>query len=205
MRRVVFSLLTAAGIVAAGAPARALDPRHPDWPCQQVKVPQISAAAVWSGPPIEEIGDRWQQDAKIKELVGRLAARRTPLDEAQKMAAAFVSATGTDKEEKAKLLFAGLFATLNGVRSDVLNGIERFTRRQREFADRIRAETLRLREMHDAPNADQKKVEEFASQVEWDTRIFEDRRRTIEYVCEVPRILERRLFALGRAIQQALE
>ena len=32
-----------------------------------------------------------------------------------------------------------------------------------------------------------------------------DRRRTIGYVCEVPALIERRVFALGRTIQEALE
>jgi hypothetical protein len=87
----------------------------------------------------------------------------------------------------------------------VINGIERYTRRQREFVERIRANTLKLRTLQDQPGADQKQVEELAEQVQWDTRIFEDRRRTIGYVCEVPVLIDQRLFALGRTIQQALE
>ena len=35
--------------------AFALDPRYPDWPCQQLKVPGISIASVWTGPSIEAI------------------------------------------------------------------------------------------------------------------------------------------------------
>jgi hypothetical protein len=44
-----------------------------------------------------------------------------------------------------------------------------------------------------------------ASRVEWSTRIFEDRRRSIRYACEVPVIIEKRLFALSRTIQQTVE
>ena len=44
-----------------------------------------------------------------------------------------------------------------------------------------------------------------AHQVEWSTRIFEDRQKTVRYVCEVPTLIEQRLFALGRAVQQAME
>jgi hypothetical protein len=62
----------------------AADPRFPDWPCNQIKVPEISVAAVWAGPSIDDVGNTWEEDAAIKELVARLAARRTPLDEAQK-------------------------------------------------------------------------------------------------------------------------
>jgi len=43
------------------------------------------------------------------------------------------------------------------------------------------------------------------SRVEWDTRIFDERIKTIGYVCEVPVLIEQRLFALARAIQQSLE
>jgi len=201
MRRVLLSLMV--GIALASA-ARAADPRNPDWPCVQVKVPELSVAAVWAGPPLDDVGRAWEDDAQVKDLVARLAARRLPLDEAQKTATEFLA--GSDaKQAKAKLLFAGLFATLDRLRAEVINGIERYTRRQREFAEKVRAETLKLREMQDAPNADQKQVEALAEQVEWDTRIFEERRRTINYVCEVPVLIEQRLFALGRTIQQAME
>ena len=137
----------------------------------------------------------------MKDLVARLAARRLPLDEAQKAATDFLVASGAAKQAKAKLLFAGLFTTLDRLRSEVITGIERYTRRQREFAEKVRAETLKLREMNDVPNAEQKQVEDLAERVEWDTRIFEERRRTINYVCEVPVLIEQRLFELGRAIR----
>jgi hypothetical protein len=41
--------------------------------------------------------------------------------------------------------------------------------------------------------------------LEWGTRIYEDRRKTIRYVCDVPTVIERRLFTLGRAIAHAAE
>jgi hypothetical protein len=184
--------------------AVAADPRNPDWPCVQVKVPEVSLAAVWAGPPLDDVGTAWQQDPKVKEMVERLAARRVPLEEAQKLAAEFLQAAG-DRKEAGKLLFAGLFDTLNRLRSEIIVGIERYTRRQREFAGRIRADTLKLREMQAAASQDPKRAEEIAQQLEWETRIFEDRRRTISSVCEVPVLVDQRLFALGRTIQEAME
>jgi len=41
-------------------------------------------------------------------------------------------------------------------------------------------------------------------QVDWDARIFDDRQRLLPAVCEQPRVLEQRLFALSRAIQEEL-
>jgi hypothetical protein len=203
MRRI--ALLLAVAAVGLTTPALAADPRNPDWPCAQAKVPEISLAAVWAGPPLDDVGDRWESDPQIKDVVVRLATRRTPVEEAQKIAAEFLAGSGDGKQERAKLVFAGVFDTLNRLRSEMINGIERYTRRQREFVERIRANTLKLRTLQDQPGADQKQVEELAQQVEWDTRIFEDRRRTIGYVCEVPVLIDQRLFGLGRTIQQALE
>jgi predicted GNAT family acetyltransferase len=50
-------------------------------------VPEISVAAVWAGPSIDDVGNAWEEDATIRDLVARLAARRTPLDDAQKVIA----------------------------------------------------------------------------------------------------------------------
>jgi hypothetical protein len=86
-----------------------------------------------------------------------------------------------------------------------MNGIERYFRRQRAFAEKIRFETLQLRDLQDAVDHDQSKLDELTNRIDWDSRIFEERRRTIGYVCEVPVLIEQRLFALARATQQSLE
>jgi hypothetical protein len=183
----------------------AADPRFPDWPCNQIKVPDISIAAVWAGPPIDDVENAWQEDATIKDLVARLAARRTPLDDAQKAIADAITGTEFERQKKAKLIFAGLFKTLNHERSEVMRGIERYARKQKEFSDQIRSTILQLRELQDRPDLDQSRIEELTNRVEWDTRIFEERRKTMNFVCEVPVLIEQRLFALARAIQQSLE
>jgi len=196
---VVLALLGSEG-VSFGA-----DPRHPDWPCVQIKVPEISLAAVWAGPPIEHVGGQWQSDPLVSDLVKRIAARRTPLEEADKMIAGFLTGSASEKQDKAKLLFAGVFDLLNAQRNDVMNGIERFARRRRELAEKIRSDVLNLQSLQNAAERDQAKISELANQIEWETRIYEDRRRTITYVCEVPVLIEQRLFALARSIQKFIE
>jgi 16S rRNA A1518/A1519 N6-dimethyltransferase RsmA/KsgA/DIM1 with predicted DNA glycosylase/AP lyase activity len=69
----------------------------------------------------------------------------------------------------------------------------------------IRSTVLQLRELQDRPNPDQGRIDDLTNRVEWDTRIFEERRKTMNFVCEVPVLIEQRLFALARAIQQSLE
>jgi hypothetical protein len=204
MRGLGLTLFIAA-LSASPAHAAMVDPRFPDWPCQQIKVPELSVAAMWAGPPIDNVGTSWTDDPKLKELVARLAARRTPLGEAEKEIAAFLTGDRAEKTTKAKLLFAGLFDTLNRERTEVMDGIERFSRRMKEFADTLRADAQALRTAQDAPNQDEKKMQELVSQLEWKTRVFDDRRKTTAYACEVPVLIDQRLFALSRMIQQAME
>ena len=132
-------------------PAFALDPSYPDWPCQQLKVPGISIASVWTGPPIEAIDKENSKDPKEAELVARLAARRTPIEDARKLIADFVVGTNDQKQEKAKRLFAALYSTLNAQRDQVMDGIERFSRKQKAMAEEIREQTRKMRELQDRP------------------------------------------------------
>jgi hypothetical protein len=194
-------------LAVAGSPEYcfAADPRYPDWPCAQAKVPDISLAAVWAGPPLDDVQNKWQDDAKLNALVPRLAARRTPLDEAQKAITEFLGGAAAEKAAAGKRLFAGLFDTLNAQRSSVMGGLERVTRKQREAADKIRTDTLALQALQGVSPPDQPKIDELGNQLVWETRIFEDRLRVIKFVCEVPTAIDQRLFALGRVIQQEME
>ncbi len=201
------TLIIGAALACLGSvwsPARALDKRYPDWPCRQLKVPVLSSAAIWAGPPIDKVGNAWEEAPGLRELVGRLAARRTPMAEAEKEIAAYLTGTPEEKQEKAKLLFAGLLETLNTQRTQVMNGLERAYRKQKEFAETIRKETEKIRQLQDLATPDQAQVEELGRQIEWETRIFEDRRKTMSFACEVPVEIEQRLFALSRAIQNSL-
>jgi hypothetical protein len=198
-------LVVMAITLASPGPALAADPRYPDWPCNQIKVPEMSVAAMWAGPPIDDVESIWEQDPAVRNLVAQLAARRTPLEDAEKIISDTITGNPAERQRKAKLIFAGLFKALNHERSEVMSGIERFSRKQRQFADQVRSTILQLRELQNTPGPDQTKVDELISRVEWDTRIFDERSKTIGYVCEVPILIEQRLFALARAIQQSLE
>jgi hypothetical protein len=197
--------MAALALALSGTAARAADPRYPDWPCTQAKVPDISLAAVWAGPALDDVANKWRDDAKVSALVSKLAARKTPLDEAEKSVKEFLAGSAADKTMNAKLLFAGLFDTLNAQRSQVISGLERVSRKQREAADKIRDETVQLQSLQDATPRDETKVEAFSNQLIWETRIFEDRRKVVRFVCEVPTTIDQRLFALGRVIQQEME
>jgi hypothetical protein len=183
--------------------ALATDPRYPDWPCQQLKVPEISIASVWAGPPIDASDTAKLPDQKEADLVARLAARRTPMEEAQKLIADYVTGTSAERQQKAKSLFAALYTRLNGQRDEVMDGIERFSRKQKAMAEDIRGEAQKLRTLQDQAT-DPAQVEQLTTQLTWQTRIFDDRRKSTSYVCEVPVLIEKRLFDLSAAIQNAM-
>jgi len=192
-------------LAVASTAARAADPRYPDWPCTQAKVPEISLAAVWAGPALGDAETKWKDDARVSALVSKLAARKTQLDEAEKSVKEFLAGSASDKTANAKLLFAGLFETLNAQRAQVMIGLERVSRKQRDAADKIRDETLALQALQGATPRDEAKVEALSNELIWKTRIFEDRHKVVRFVCEVPTSIDQRLFALGRVIQQEME
>ena len=75
IRPLVFALFVLAGVpavVPAQAPESAQDP---DWPCDQALVPQIAAAVVWDGPPVE--GLAWRDAPPVVALVGQVTSPAT--------------------------------------------------------------------------------------------------------------------------------
>jgi hypothetical protein len=87
----------AAGFGAAFQ-AHSAQPRSedPDWRCQQRLVPKLTAAAYWSGPALEGLGD-WRAEPEVADLVRRLAPRRVSTQEGLSKIAAFVHTLSNDR------------------------------------------------------------------------------------------------------------
>ena len=198
-------LVLAALLLPAIAQAQPPGARDPDWPCQQIKVPEMSLASVWSGPPLEPHDASWRDDPAVAELVPRLASRREPLDHAASLIHDFAQSTGDRKQGELLKVLAGLLDVLNQERDAVMAGLDRFGGRQKDLAADIRADNEKLRALQTDSGADPKAVERMTQQVTWKAEMFQDRRQAIGYACEVPGKIEKRLFALARQIQQALD
>jgi hypothetical protein len=193
--------LFAAAVAIAAPPG----PRDPDWPCQQIKVPQLSLAAVWSGPPLDQQHTDWQQDQQVADLVHDVAQRRVPVEQAGERIHAFVQQVREQREPKLLGLLAGLFSVLDEQHGAVLAGLDRFGARQKELAAAIREDNEKLRTLQADPSADASEVNRLVQQVTWDAEVFRDRRQALSYACDVPGKIEQRLFALARIIQQELQ
>lgn len=194
-----------AGALAAPVGAQPVGGEDPDWPCVQRKVSSLTPASIWTGPAIETAGAGWEADAEVAELIGLLAQRRLPVEEAEAEVAAFAeSLEEAERAERLTRLFAGLFETLNAERGEIMEGIERYARRQRELAGEVRAEAARLGEARAAPDADPAALAEAQAALDFRIRAYNERRASLTYACEVPRLVEQRLFALGRAISEEI-
>lgn len=188
---VLFSLAVMTALPGA---ARAAS-EDPDWPCIQRLVPRISAAQVWAGP--EPKPESWQGDIDVARLASKLAARRVPLNEAEKLIEDFADEqTPTVLNDRLTALFGRALQIINTDRASIIAGIKRFAKRQRQLAERIRQARAQLKASDGAAENDA----EFNETLTWDLRIFDEREGSMIYLCEQPVLLEQRAFALGRTI-----
>jgi len=198
--------LVAACIVALGVrPALAAD--KSDWPCVQHKVDTLTSAQMWDGPAVDDL-TQWRDDEQIGKLIAVLASRRVPLEQAAAAVGQFADAQPQDKRNEAlKLLFAGLLATINGDRAVVMAGIERFQQRQKARAAEIERQSAALRQLKERAASDERARSELTAAEEkydWDVRVFTERQQSLPLACEVPVLIEQRLFELARAIRERM-
>ena len=203
--RLLPALLALASLAAV--PAWAQDaPAKDDWPCVQVLQPELSIGAMWPGDDPTAGGPAWRDDAVIAALVERVAPRRVPADQATTEIHRFAAGYEGDRKAALTEVFAGVFETINTERGSIIRGIRRFNSRQEALARRIEASTQTLDGVDPASTdpAVARQRQELEFQLSWDQRVFDDRERLLPAICDQPFVLERRLFALSRTIQEEI-
>lgn len=191
-------------LVTAGGATGAAN-QDPDWPCIQRKVPELSLGQIWNGPELPSEARDWAKDKELAELVSEVAARRVPIEEAQQEIRDFA---GGLPAEQAKLQLAklvqGLFDHMNAERSQVISGIGRYARKQIELAARLRKESSEVDALRNKPDADPNEIAAQTDRLTFETRIFEERVQSLTYVCEVPTLIEQRLYALAKTVGEVM-
>jgi hypothetical protein len=198
-------VLGGALLLCAAAKAAPPGPPDSDWPCQQIKVSELSLASVWAGPPVDPRQFDWEHDQQVADLVHAISQRREPLEQAQDQIKSFAQQAKAQKQQKLLALLAGLFVVIDEERGDVIAGLDRFGTRQKELAAAIRDDNDKLRQMQADPATDSAAVAQMVQRVTWEAEVFQDRRQALSYACDVPGKIEQRLFALARIIQQDLQ
>ncbi len=196
--------LVAAVMLVPNAGVMAANP-DPDWPCMQRKVPQLSLGQVWNGPELPPAAKDWSEDAAVSALVEEVAARRLPIADAQKKIRDFAASLPAEQlAPKMAMLEQGMFDHMDAERSHVISGISRYAHRQLEMAAELRKEASDVDALRAKPDADQDEVERQTDQLNFATRIFNERAQSLTYVCDVPTIIEQRLYQLSKTVAETL-
>ncbi len=190
------------GMALLAGAAQAQDHADPDWPCVQRKQPHLSLGQMWSGPAPDEAVQALAQSPEIAALADRLEQRRLPVAEAEAEIAAF--AQGADNARLTALMVA-IFDRVEPDRSALIEGIARYGHKLVALAARIEDDRHKMAALEAAATPDFDAIDAQEEQLDWNTRIFQDRQQALTYVCETPVLLEQRVFALARAIAAGLK
>ena len=162
----------------------------------------MSLAAAWTGPSIDPYLATWSGNPDVADLAHRLSQRRLSPEQAEREIRAFADMAGAQRRERLLALEAGVFSTLAAERSAVLDGLDRYGRRQKELAAEVRADLDALRA---ADGSDPNKLRPLQQKVEWETRLLEQRRQSISTACDVPTRIEQRLSVVTGLVQPLVE
>ncbi len=198
---------TTSETTAKTAPKTTSETTPKDWPCDQIYRKNVAVATLWQGPDIGKALDQWWSDNRIFNVVESLKDPTLTEDTIRTMIADYAQTLKpAEKKEKLTLLFAGLYQRSMVQRRQQLTGILNFVSRQKKITEKISSVAQRLRAMR-RDNVDPKSAQyrEVEAEMEWNTRVFDERQRLTYYVCEQPILLVQRLGVATRAIMAAIE
>ena len=202
-------ILTFSTVVYANAPEK--PPKK--WPCDQVYNPKLNLTAIWQGPPIEQELKDWWKDDDVIEYVNKLSdpvLEETVgvelIEEFAKKYSYFGLIKKPEQKQKLTYLFAGLYQKAKDRRNRQYIGIIKFVDRQESIRKAIGSSSKLIRKYRKA-KLDEKdpKFVEASAQLKWNTRVFDQRTRLTEYICEEPVFNTQRLGYQARKILSYLQ
>ena len=202
-------ILTFSSIANANAPEK--PPKK--WPCDQVYNPKLNLTTIWQGPPIEQELKDWWKDDDVIEYVNKLAdpvLEETVgvelIEEFAKKYSYFGLIKKPEQKQKLTYLFAGLYQKAKDRRNRQYIGIIKFVDRQESIRKAIGSSSKLIRKYRKA-KLDEKdpKFVEASAQLKWNTRVFDQRTRLTEYICEEPVFNTQRLGYQARKILSYLQ
>ena len=215
MKNNFFKVLIGAVILTFSTEVYANAPEEPPkkWPCDQVYNPKLNLTAIWQGPPIEQELKDWWKDDDVIEYVNKLADPVLEESEGVKIIEEFAKKYSyfglikkSEQKQKLTYLFAGLYQKAKDRRNRQYIGIIKFVERQDSIRKAIGSSSKLIRKYRKA-KLDEKdpKFVEASSQLKWNTRVFDQRTRLTEYICEEPVFNTQRLGYQARKILSYLQ
>ncbi|MEO8422121.1 MAG: hypothetical protein ABI457_13095, partial [Hyphomicrobium sp.] len=179
----------------------------PDWPCVQRKVGIISAAQVWDGPPVDGIKEF---DPAIRDLTQILESRRVSAEDAEKAIKEYAAKQPeAERDKKLTELFASLLSEINTDRQFVMSKVEEFQKRQKGRAAELEREGEKLAEKGIAATDEllptETKLTPEQQEYNWNARIFQERQQNLTMACEIPALIEQRVYEIARLIRAQMK
>lgn len=178
------------------------------WPCDQVYNPQLNLTTIWQGPSIESALKDWWKHDDVIEYVNTLSDPTLNEDVGIQLIKEFSKKytyagfiKKSEQKEKLIFLFAGLYQKAKDRRSRQYKGIIKFVERQEDLRKAIGSSSKLIRKYRkEKLDQKSKKYQNAASQLEWNTRVFDQRTQLTEYICEEPVFNTQRLGYQSREI-----
>tara|TARA_B100000963_G_C22601589_1_gene660489 strand:+ start:1265 stop:1909 length:645 start_codon:yes stop_codon:yes gene_type:complete len=190
--------------------SKAAPPDNPPkkWPCDQVYNPKLNLSAIWQGPEIDQSLKEWWKHDDVIEYVNILSDPVLEEEEGvliiEKFAKKYTYFGIIKKSEQKDMLinlFAGLYQKAKDRRSRQYTGIIKFVERQESLRRAIGDSSKLLRKYRkDKVNVKDEKFLDANAKLKWNTRVFDQRTRLTEYVCEEPVFNTQRLGYQARKI-----
>ena len=183
------------------------------WPCDQVYNPQLNLSTIWQGPPIESALKDWWKHDDVIEYVNTLSDPTLNEEDGKQLINEFAKKytyagliKKAEQKEKLVFLFAGLYQKAKDRRSRQYKGIVKFVERQEDLRKAIGASSKLIRKYR-KEKLDKKsnKYKDAASKLEWNTKVFDQRTKLTEYICEEPVYNTQRLGYQSREILSFIE
>ena len=198
-------LALAALFAGASANAAPPGPRDPDWPCQQIKVPRLSLAAVWSGPPLDRQQTDWRQDQQVADLVHDVAQRRVPVEQAQDKSAHSHNRPRSSGSRSCWNCLPACSACWTTNAAPSLSGWTGSACARRNSPPQFARTTKSCGRCRRIPRPMRARSTGWCSRSRGTRRSSGTGSQALSYACDVPGKIEQRLFALARIIQQELQ
>ena len=195
------AVIAAVGFLLIPTVALAQTPgRDPDWPCEQRLVPELAAAQMWRGPAPGSLPAGSRLAPALAALPEQLADPELAIDAVRdRVRSALDAVPAAERPAQLTLLFQATLESLNDKRGRMIEGLRRFTRRQRDLARRITTETRKATGLEQDPQA-ASQVADLRDAQAWDRRIYEERQKSTRALCDQPGLLERRAYAVAQGL-----
>jgi hypothetical protein len=179
------------------------------WPCVQGKIDTISVTQIWDGPSIEGLKG-WFRDRELVDLVDLISSRRLPVEQAEAAIKKYAEAQPeAERDAKLTMLFAAVFDKFSSQRRTVMSGILKYQASQQARASELERQSSAIAELErkQPPGAteDGPELAQAREKFNWAQRIFQERQSNVPLACELPVLIEERLYAVSRAIRENMK